>query len=244
MDYREWPVAEALAGLVKTVWSLDAGGPSTVRVSQDAIPDGCIDIIRRLSGRSDWRRAQPDRFVAGLIETPAMLTMSGDARFVGVRLWPWAWNLLGGPPTPEFLDDWRPLAPEALGSLILSDPEAVMCALQDAFGGMTPPALAHHILRSRNVAELSIRSGLSYRQLQRWFSAEIGLAPRRYLKLLRFQQAFVDVTTRAQTDADPVAPIGPASVLHAARAVGAIAGARPATIQKRSHGPLLPSAPY
>jgi hypothetical protein len=198
--------------LVKAVWTLEARGESSARITQDAVPDGCVEIIRRVAGRSYWHRPQPEYFVAGIIDEPATLEMSGDARFVGIRLWPWAWNLLDGPPARAFVDDWRPLTPSSLAGTLVSDPDESVSAVTQSLAQAEPPALARQILRSRNVAELSIRSGLSYRQLQRWFLNEIGIAPRRYLKLLRFQPAFADVASSASASERGGFPEAPAAI--------------------------------
>jgi len=90
MDYRELPPAPALEGLIKVRWTLDGGGAGGDWIAQQAVPDGCVEIITRLAGRSRWDGAQPARFAVGLIERPEGFEISGDARFDAVRLWPWA----------------------------------------------------------------------------------------------------------------------------------------------------------
>jgi AraC-like DNA-binding protein len=239
VEYRELPLPVGLDGLVKTVWTLDIGRTPGEWVDQDATPDGCIEIIRRLSGRSRWRRDQPELFVAGVIDAPATLTMSGDARFIGIRLWPWAWNLLDVPPATDFLNDWFAAPPESLAAILLADPDRVVPALCEALAGIEAPALVPAILRSGNVAELSIRSGLSYRQLQRWFSTEIGIAPRRYVKLLRFQKAFVEVQSNAMRLADHAAARGYADQAHMTRDFREMAGSPPVRARVRARGPFL-----
>lgn len=241
MDYREWPLTEVLDGLVKAVWTLDARRDASVRITQDAVPDGCIEIIRRLSGRSSWIRPQPELFVAGIIDEPAKLEMSGDARFIGIRLWPWAWNLLGGPPARDFIDDWRPLDPSSLSAGLVSDPTQSVAAIAESLAKTEIPPLAPQILRSRNVAELSIRSGLSYRQLQRWFESEIGIAPRRYLKLLRFQQAFSDVKKDDASLAAHADGHGYADQAHMARDFRTLAGQPASAVRTQPDGPFLES---
>lgn len=192
MDYREVPLPDALDGLVKAVWTLDIGAGTDAWVSQEATPDGCVEIIRRTAGRSRWRSEQPGTFIAGVIDAPTTLTMSGDARLMGIRLWPWAWNMLGAPSVPNFLNNWIAAPPESLAALLVADPDRIVSALGEAMAGFVLPSLAPAILQSRSVAEISIRSGLSYRQIQRWFTTEIGIPPRRYVKLLRFQRAFAE----------------------------------------------------
>lgn len=239
MDYREIPLPDALDGLVKTVWTMEAGGKAGEWISQEATPDGCVEIIRRLGGCSRWRRDQPELFVAGVIDIPTALTMSGDARFVGIRLWPWAWNLLGAPSTPRFLNDWFAAPPESLASLLLADPDRAVAALTETMAGFSIPPIAPAILRSRSVAEVSIRSGLSYRQIQRWFASEIGMAPRRYVKLLRFQPAFVEVQSGSARLAEQATTQGYADQAHMARDFREMAGDTTQAARARGRGPFI-----
>ena len=70
MDYREVEAPSAMQAIVKLAWSLTvpADGPAWIR--HVATPDGCMEIIRRLSGRSRWGGEQPSGFVAGIITAP------------------------------------------------------------------------------------------------------------------------------------------------------------------------------
>lgn len=238
MNYREMPLPEGLDGLVKTVWTLDMRGAANAWLSQEAMPDGCVEIIRRISGRSRWRSEQPEYFVAGVIDVPTTLTMSGDARFAGIRLWPWTWNLLGAPAAPHFLNDWFAAPPESLAALLLADPDRAVPALGEALSGSAAPPLAPAILRSRSVAEISIRSGLSYRQIQRWFASEIGIAPRRYVKLLRFQRAFADVRSAAPRLTGQAVARGDVDPPHMARNLRELAGRSAGAARTRAGGPF------
>ena len=109
MDYREHPPPPALAGLVKTRWTLAGGGAADDWIEQQAVPDGCVEIIRRLAGRSRWGGDQPARFAVGLIERPEPFEISGDSRFEGLRLWPWAWPLVSDIPLGAMRGRWLPL---------------------------------------------------------------------------------------------------------------------------------------
>jgi len=50
MDYVEHPRPLALEGLVKARWTLAGGGAPGEWIEQQAVPDGCVEIIRRLAG--------------------------------------------------------------------------------------------------------------------------------------------------------------------------------------------------
>ena len=109
MDYRELPPPPRYDDLVKAVWTLDAGGSDPDWISRVATPDGCLEIIVRSRGRSQWNGEQPDCFLGGLIDQPARLEMRGDARFTGIRLWPWAAPMFGLPPAQASLNRWLAL---------------------------------------------------------------------------------------------------------------------------------------
>src|SRR5687768_4094741 len=106
MLYEETPAPPELSHVLKASWTLDAGGDASETVVHSAIPDGCMEVIRRLAGRSEWQSPQPDCFVAGVITRPAELRLSGDSRFVGLRMWPWTWNAIGLVTAPALIDRW------------------------------------------------------------------------------------------------------------------------------------------
>ncbi len=235
MDYAELPLPPALDGLVATVWTLAADQPGWVE--HEATPDGCIELIRRSAGRSAWRRDQPEYFATGLSAHPIRFGFSGDARFTAIKLWPWAWHALGGAPCPGFADDWIPLAPDsALTALLNGDPVA---NLGKALSGTTLPLLARTILVSDSVGEIGARTGMPPRRLQRIFARELGMAPRTYLRLLRFRAALRDVQQGEDSLADTAAARGYADQAHMAREFRELAGIPPSGARIRARGPFL-----
>lgn len=225
MEYRETAPRPCLEGLVKTRWTLAGAGGADEWIAQQATPDGCIEIIRRLAGRSRWAGDQPARFAVGLAERPATFEISGDARFEGLRLWPWAWSLIGGG-RPR--GGWTPYdGPD------FADVEA---RLADA---PQLAAIGRAILEAPSVAAMGAATAMSPRALQRWFARHVGLPPRRYLRLLRFQGAFETVRSEA-TLADHAAAQGFADQAHMARDFRALAGVPASQARKRARGPFLP----
>jgi AraC-like DNA-binding protein len=235
MDYAELPLPPALDGLVAGVWTLAGDQPGWVE--HEATPDGCIELIHRAAGRSEWRRSQPAFFATGLSPHPIRFGFSGDARFTAIKLWPWAWHALGGAACPGFADDWIAVLPESpLAALLAGDPVA---NLARALDGIAPPPLARAILASASVAEITARTGLPHRRLQRIFARELGLAPRTYLRLLRFRAAMQDVQHGADSLADTAAARGYADQAHMARDFRSLAGVPPSDARSRARGPFL-----
>jgi len=230
------PPPPELDGLVEAVWTLDVGADGWV--DHQAIPDGCIELIRRHSGRSVWRTDQPPLFVAGLALQPAALRFSGDARFTGIRFWPWAWHALGGTPCPEFADGWREVAESDPVAALLSGDSDPMPRLIAAFRGRHPPPIAA-IRHMASVDGLAGTTGLSTRQLQRICAREAGMAPRSYLRLLRFRSAVSGIQAPDAALADTAAASGYADQAHMTREFQSLAGLSPGRARRRARGPFV-----
>lgn len=240
LDYSEDPVPHALAPFVCKIWRLDAGGHADEVVDNRAVPDGCVELIRRERGTSDWDGPQPGLFVAGLCSQPAALTMSGDARFTGVRLWPWAWNLLGEPKCPQFHDRWLAIEPGTDPARLMAKGEHLVERLAEFFAPAQVHPVARHVPACGSPGELAQRSGSGPRQLQRWFRREIGLSPRAYYRLLRFQHAVNEDAGASSREADRAADAGYADQAHMTREFRRLSGETPARQRMSSAGPFLP----
>ena len=221
MDYREHPPPPRLDGLVKAFWTLAGGVGPGDWLAQQAVPDGCVEVIRRLAGRSRWEGNQPERFAVGLIERPETFAISGDSRFEGTRLWPWAWALVSDIPLAAMRGRW--IAFEGPSDI----PEAAALA-----------ATGRAILAAPTVADMARNTGMSQRTLQRWFERNVGMPPRRYLRLLRFQKAFETVPGEASLAAH-AADQGFADQAHMAREFRAMAGMPARQARKTARGPFL-----
>ena len=241
MDYRELPPAPALVGLVKTCWTLDAGGEADAWIAHQATPDGCVEIIRRLRGRSRWGADQPEGFIVGLSERPVTFEISGDSAFAGIRLWPWAWRAIGGPPLETMRDRWLPAAGPLPAAICaeLPDFERVEALLRDGLAGAADLArIGRSLAEARTVAGMRAATAMAPRRLQRWFADHVGLPPRSYLRLLRFQEAFAQIAEGDRL-ADHAAAHGFADQAHMAREFRARAGVPASRARGTARGPFL-----
>ncbi len=231
MDYREQAPPAGLTRSVRALWTLDCGAAANETIEHQAIPDGCIELIWRNRGMSSWGGEQPAAFACGLISAPAALRFSGDAHFTALRLWPWAWHRLGLAPAAAFMDGWRPLPAE------LDGPQSVLARLSAP--EMEDDRLAAAILNANSVAEILAATGLSHRQLQRWFKVRVGVPPSRYLRLLRFQAAFAGVQAGDATLAAHAADHGYADQAHMAREFRTLAKASAHALRSKAKGPFV-----
>jgi len=231
VHYEEHPPPPQLDGLVKTFWTL-AGDGGADWVEQQATPDGCVEIIRRLAGRSRWDGDQPERFAVGLIEAPEPFAISGDARFAGVRLWPWAWSLVSASPVAAMRGRWVPT--DCAAADALPDFERVADLL---VGHDELAAIGRAIVAAGSVGEMGA-TGMAPRTLQRWFARQVGVPPRFYLRMLRFQAAFEGVPA-TESLADHAAATGFADQAHMARAFRELAGVPAKQARRSAKGPFL-----
>ena len=242
MEYRDCPPPVSLDGLVKAFWTLDAGSRADSWIEHQATPDGCIELIARLAGQSRWTSAQPERFVVGLSDAPIAFEIGGDASFAAIRLWPWTWRALSGTGTGQLFGRWAPVEDPRLVRLLdfARDPDSASAALLEMLGAQAAPlqARARAILHSHSVSDVRRRMGLSPRGLQRWFAEHVGVPPRSYLRLLRFQQAFEDLPS-AEVLAHHAADHGFADQAHMAREFRRLAGQAAGRAKARSRGPFI-----
>jgi AraC-like DNA-binding protein len=227
MDYREYPPPPALEGLIKVRWTLTGSGAADAWLAQQAVPDGCVEIITRLAGRSRWDGEQPARFAVGLADGPAEFEISGDACFEAIRLWPWAWPLIGDRPLTELRGRWLPY----------DGPDIDAVEMQLA-GEAGLAAIGRAILAAATVEEMGRATGMRPRSLQRWFARHVGLPPRRYVRLLRFHKAFEQVPEQPSL-AHHAAAQGYADQAHMARDFRAMAGVPATEARRAAKGPFL-----
>jgi len=226
MDYRETPPPAPLAGLVKARWTLEAGGADEW-LPQQATPDGCIEIIRRTRGRSRWDGDQPASFLVGLVDRPQPFEISGDAAFEALRLWPWAWSLIGDTPLTALHGRWQAI------------PTPDFQAIEARLSAATELAnIGTALIAAPSVAAMSAATGMDPRALQRWFAHHVGIPPRAFLRLLRFQGAFETLPGEASL-AGHAAAQGFADQAHMARTFRTLAGVPATTARRRARGPFL-----
>ena len=224
MDYREHPPPPHLEGLIKPYWTLAGTGAADQWLAQQAVPDGCVEVIRRLAGASRWDGDQPRAFAVGLIERPEGFSISGDSRFEGARLWPWAWRRISAVPLEAMRGRWIAFRADGIEARLAAAPDLA--------------AIGRAIIEAGSVGEMGRATGMSARTLQRWFARHVGMPPRRYLRLLRFHKAFERVPGERSL-ADHAAAQGFADQAHMAREFRAMAGVPAKQARRAAKGPFL-----
>jgi AraC-like DNA-binding protein len=193
MRYREFAAGGAASEFVECYWELEDAGPGAV---QRVVPDGRPELILNFGQPFEafhdgvWR-SQPQSFLAGQITRPLLLRAPGPSHIVGVRLRPSGANRLLGIPAPELTDRIIPL--DELGLKELAGCADVEQALLQRVSGR-PDALVEESIRllsgTPDVARVAARIGVSARQLERRFKVQVGMSPKLFGRIRRFQRVF------------------------------------------------------
>ena len=232
----------SLAPWVSSYWTLRTNGPHIVRT----LPDACIDVIITFLGDG------PRAFIAGA-QSEARTWRSRDAvDLLGARLLPGAGRLLGI--SLESLEEgWTPLEsalPRTMVSRLLRDvtrnadlPKRT--AVLDAFfserllNRALDPQLtialrvAFACGGDISVAQLARSSGVHARTLARMFDRNVGLPPKRFLRIVRLQTALRALpagTSLARVAAD----MGYFDQAHFIREVRSLLDATPTEVKRIS----------
>ncbi len=195
-----WPAHPALAQVVSSYWWVRGEGPTT-RIK--VLPDASADVTFDLSpGRA------PRVFVAPSVERPTVYPLHGGTWLFGARVAPAAASQLIGRSLASLPSGWTPLE-SFLGRRALTlcrrvaraEDDAARTAVLDAFfldelltqAGDPRLRAALSVVFARagvvTIEDLARASAVSERTLGRLFERWVGLAPKKFVRIVRFQHA-------------------------------------------------------
>ncbi|TQM31909.1 AraC family transcriptional regulator [Nocardia bhagyanarayanae] len=196
---------------VRRAFGFDVAEPEPVR--RNKIPGGTVKIVFALDGTVDGVRRDPSVLVIGMHDRGTTATHVGRMHSVQVQLGPLAARRLLGVPLSEFrnsavcLDDLfgpsaRGLA-ERLAETARWDERFALVAdylrTHGAHADIDPIVAAavdslHATRGAATVAELVAETGWSRRHFARRFGDQVGLSPKAYASLTRFDTALAWLT--------------------------------------------------
>jgi AraC-like DNA-binding protein len=211
MRYCQYAPSALLSRFVECFWSLESSADEPC-AQHRIVADGRAEIILHLGEPPSMMmgkllRKQGRRFLAGQMTRPLLLFPSGSMSVVGIRLRPAAAASWLGVPMSEFtdrmpaIDDLSSSIRHVLDSLDTDVPEKAIRSLDrrlsDFVRGLQPSARLEHavdlVLRSQGavrIERLAEEANLSRRQLERRFLLEVGLRPKVFARIIRFQNVF------------------------------------------------------
>jgi AraC-like DNA-binding protein len=222
MIYREFPASPLLRPYVERLWLLDGDSPSP---SADAIlPDGRAEII--VHAGDPFVRVHADEaasrqaavLVSGQLTRAIHVAPAGVTCVAGARFRPGGLHALLGVPQHELTDRVIPHADVdcTLGRALYDDAcgrprgadvvdalDRTLCRVAarltrsriDAIDRATALAARHEGLV--RVRDLAAGAGLGRRQLERAFRDRVGVSPKFFLRVMRFQAVLGALGTQA-----------------------------------------------
>lgn len=213
LSFLRLPPPADLADHVESFWFMRGAGPAAMPEGHRILPDGCMEFVfqlgdpfreRNLDGT--WR-LQPRLLLVGQMERRVDVKPGGVIRTAGIRFRPAGLAAFVAGDLGRFANRIVPLAPalgEDLGPLVArlrSARRFERCAalLGDFLRGRRregDPAMANASARLAqapgpvDLGALARRFRLSERQFRRRFEAAVGLGPKRFARLVRFQRVF------------------------------------------------------
>ena len=258
MPYTSRPPVGRLRGIVDRLWHVEDAGawsaPETI------CPDGRTEIVLHLADPmcervGDAARPQPRYLLVGQMAAPIMVVPTGRVAMVGARLEPGALYRLMHIPQQRLAGQvhdleavwsgWTRRAVAQVGE-VEGAPERLV-ALERALESLIPAGSPEGSGRFLDVAvqrlqasggtasieRLAHQAGISRRQFERRFLEHVGLPPRLFGRLVRFQRAFHALGT--ESGASIAARCGYADQAHLVREIRRFSGQTP-TLLAEAHG--------
>jgi AraC-like DNA-binding protein len=211
MQYREIKPGPSVGRFVKCYWILEDHCPAPV--VQTIVPDGRSELIINLAHpfqheiEGQWH-AQPDIFFVGQITGPFLVRPQGPSTTIGVRFRPEGAGHLFGVPMSELTDAVMPLSDisRTLHDLLdhlqeLPSLAQHIVAIEEVLGALADRRVEDQLISaavktleqangSIGIRHLSDSFGLSSRQFERRFRTAVGIPPKLFCRMQRFQQVF------------------------------------------------------
>ncbi|HSB63757.1 MAG TPA: helix-turn-helix domain-containing protein [Thermoanaerobaculia bacterium] len=259
MDYREVRPAPPLRRFLECFWFLSAQNAAGA-AAEPVLPDGCTELIvhfgdpfRRVTAAGD-SEVQPRAFFVGEMTRPLVVEPSRRVGTMGIRFRPGGVFPFLGLPLSELSDRvvdldvlWARAARELEEALLESRSDAARIAVAEAFllrrlvwarRDHAVERVVRAILAARGrerVRTFPARVGLGSRQLERRFLAAVGLAPKVFSRIVRFQN-LVRIAPDANGWASAAAQCGYFDQAHLIRDVRDFAGVTPSSLLRKTGG--------
>ena len=219
--------------MIECYWMLEGTASGVQRV----VPDGRAELILNLAQpfealeNGTWQ-PQPRCFLAGQLTGPLMLRGAGQASIIGVRFRPGGVGQLLGMPVQELTgqtisaDD---LGLRGLGGIAtLPQVEDAILRQERGSADRMVDEAARLLSLLPDVAAAAVSLGVSTRQLERRFKTRVGMSPKHFARIARFQRVFRTVDQGGAGWVDAAAECGYYDQAHLIRDFRALAGEAPA----------------
>jgi len=226
LHYRVIPPNHRLASYVECFWTLESQGQSAGAAPERIMPDGCVELIFNLADpfkryhANDQIEIQPQTLLAGQMQRYAMIEPAGRVKLFGIRFHPGGAYPFLQFPLNELAEQivnfenissrpGRELAEKIQAARSLRERlkiiEATFLARLDSrYETENAVNAVINLLVRRDglmtIERLQKMTGISERQLERKFQTQVGLTPKFFCRILRFQKVFKAVTQQQRVN--------------------------------------------
>lgn len=184
MTYREIAPTAALRPWVECFWTRSAAGDASVPV----LPDGCADLVFDLTGG--------EGMAVGTMTKPLVLPPSSAREFFGVRFRPGRAAAFLRIPLAEITDARVPLRDlwkSWSGELSLDALESELIRrLRPDRDARVDAAIARIAAGTDRIENIAREIGISRQHLARQFLHHVGVSPKTFARVMRFQRVLAD----------------------------------------------------
>ena len=258
MRYREIQPAPALKRFIECFWTLESDPGMGERAAESILPDGCVELILNFGAPFRERKEngqeeeQPANFLVGQMTRPMMIAPTGHVQLLGVRFHPGGTFPFFRQPMHEMTNQVVELdslgsdagnierdlvnmtnAAESLPKRIAAVESWLSNRARDWQNDSSLLELATNIVSVGgriSLDRLSAATGISGRQLERRFLREVGISPKLFCRILRFQQVFRAVEGTSMNWAAVANDCGYYDQAHLIRDFHQFAGQTPAAL--------------
>jgi AraC-like DNA-binding protein len=247
--YREIAPSPQLRTFIHSIWILEHDGQGAA--VQRVVPDGHSELILNLGQPFEafkdghWR-GQPRCFLAGQIDGPLLLRPAGPAKMLGIGFHPHGAGSMFSQPMHELSGLFTPV--EDLSAALsrnlnraLESPDPIAgveaALLRMAGKSRAGDLLVAEVVRRMilangaiDLAALAQELGLSLRQLERRFLAAVGLAPKLFCRIQRFNNVFAVMGQPSCNWVETAVACGYYDQAHLIRDCKDLSGTTPATL--------------
>ena len=243
--YREIRPSKPLQSSVATFWILEHDGNDST--PQRVVPDGRSELILNWGPPFEYLRDsrwidQPSCFLAGQLDGPLHLRPTGASKILGIRFHPHGASRFLSHPMDELSGRFAPVSElssdlfHRLETVDSANPIAAIEAALLASNGALDSLVAEAVRRIElangrlDLAKLARVLGLSTRQFERRFQAVVGLAPKFYCRIHRFNRVFRALEEESANWADTAVSCGYYDQAHLIRDCNLLCGTTPARL--------------
>jgi AraC-like DNA-binding protein len=191
MQYREFQPRPESQSFVHCLWTLQSDGGAVQRI----VPDGRPELIVNLGvpfesfRDGEWNR-QPRAFLAGQLTGPMLVRPSGPAHILAARFHPHG-AARAFPGRMEDLSDG--ILPVDIQAATVEELEAVLLERVLPGDRLVDEAIRRLLDGAPDLAGLAPSLSLSPRQFERRFKRAVGMAPKLFCRIQRFQRVFREI---------------------------------------------------